>query len=70
MGLSRPSCRAFWIAVAVPTRGKDWLAAQLTRAARPLLIAPDAVDSTTRLLLVPLTLPAVAVSVMGFGLGY
>ena len=57
------------MAVSVPTRGKDWLAAQLTREARPLLIAWDAADSTTRLLLRPLTLPAVAVSVMGFGSG-
>ena len=57
------------MAVEVPTRGKDRLAAQLTRAARPLLIAWDAAGSTTRLLLRPLTLPAVAVSVMGFESG-
>ena len=42
-GIDRPTCRAFWMAVAVPTRGNDWLAAQLTRAARPLLIACEAV---------------------------
>ena len=48
----------------MPTRGKGWLAAQFTRAARPVLIACEAGDSTTMLLLLPSTLPAAASSVV------
>src|SRR5690242_6692723 len=57
------------MAVAVPTTGKVWPDAQLTREARPLLIAWKAGASTTRLVL-PLTLPAVALSVIGFWFGW
>src|SRR5947209_9327004 len=62
MGLTRPCWMASLRALAVPTSGKLWPPPQLTRAVRPALIACEATDSTATLVL-PLTLPAVALRV-------